>query len=60
MKILYNPESEFAVVVDTIGEPRTVVRVAECLIAEFENECDVSFLRSVLETAKSEMNRTIN
>ena len=42
MKILYNPEKEFAVVIDTTEEARIVVGVAEILIREFGDDSDVS------------------
>ncbi len=60
MKILYKPESEFVVAVNTVAEPRTVIRVAECLIKEFESDSDCSFLQAVLETARIEANHTLN
>ena len=58
MKILYN-EDEGLVIAVSINEPNALIRTAEVLIKAFEDNCDVSFLRAVLITAKSDLQHTL-
>ena len=59
MRIQYDPEIGLVV---SIGweERRSIVRTLGVLIAEFEDECDVSFLRWCLGEAELELKRTVN